>query len=461
MIFTKLLLAFQLENYNNLRFLKFIYTHPRFWILGSKRQTLDYTAKAKLILILSILFFLFDIAASLYFLTWVWKILSLLWVMAALPLYFIVANIIVIPLDRYLKNKIIKKAKNEISQFKNLRVIAITGSYGKTTTKEILSTILWESFKVLPTQGTKNTPLWISRLILNELNESHEVFIVEMWAYEKWDIAELCDIVWPDISILTGITLQHLERFRSLDNIIDAKFEILQALWENDFAVVDTTTQWVQKWLKEKHLAVKNIIQVQDNIPYEYKENLGGTCFTIDGKQIETKLLAKYIGQTLAICYEISKYLWQDIGSFQKWVSKIDFVEHRMQLIHNKQSNVYIIDDSFNGNLQWIQAILDLMKHAPFPGRKILIAWGIVELWNKTQEVHLALGKPMWEAADMILLVEWPVWNAIEKWLLSSGYPTGHIKKYKTPLLLHEDLKNITQSGDMIVFQNDLPDHYL
>lgn len=461
MIFKNILLAFQLENYKNTRFLKFIYSHPHFWLKWSQRQVLELTAKAKLILVLTLLFFVWDIAASIYFLSGVYLFLNLILVFVFLPLYFVVANLLISPLDSYLKNKIIKKAKAKIRTYKNLKVIAITGSYGKTTTKEILGTILSESYNVVMTEGTKNTPLGISRLILNELNDSHEVFIVEMWAYIKWDIKNLCDIVWPDISIITGITLQHLERFKSLDNIIDAKFEILEALWKEDTAIVNARTPGVQKWLEIKKLAVENIIEIENKIPYSYKENLSGMSFTIEWNTIETKLLSNYIGETLQICYEVSKKLWQDIKDFKTWAEKIDFVEHRMELIYNPQSNVYVIDDSFNGNLEGIASILDLMKHAPFTGRKILVAGGVVELWDKTLEVHLKLWREMWEVSDMILLVGWPVWNALNTWLLDSWFPKKQIKMYKTPLALHEDLKNIITSGDMVVFQNDLPDHYL
>lgn len=463
MIFRNLLLAFQLENYKNIRFLKFIYTHPFFWFSGSKRQVLDYTQKAKLILVLSLLFCILEIIWIVFLLSWIFKIISLVFVFLLLPFYFIVANIIISPLDVYLKNKIIIKAKEKIKKYPKLKIIAITGSMGKTTTKEILNTILAEKYNVLTTEGTKNTPLWISRLILWELSEQHEIFIVEMWAYNKWNIAELCNIVNPNISVLTGITLQHLERFWSLNKIIDTKFEILEALSENDFAVIDISTQWVQKWLSQKkdNLAVKNIQTVKKWIPFTYKENLWGITFELDRKEIKTKILSSYIVETLQICWKIWEYLGMNFEEFQKWITKLDFVEHRMQLIHNKQSNIYIIDDSFNGNIEWIQSILHLMKHAPFTGRKILVAGWVVELWEESYTVNSKLGAQMWEVSDTVLLVEWPVGDAIQKWLLETWFPKTQIQIYKTPLALHEDMKNITKPGDMIIFQNDLPDNYL
>ena len=461
MIFKNILLAYQLENYKNLRFLKFIYSHPKFWITWSKRQTLEYTSKAKLILILALILCVFDIFASIYFLSGIYEILSIIAVLFFLPLYFVAANIVIVPLDRYLKSKIISDAKKKIATFKDLKIIAITGSMGKTTTKEFLYTILSEKYNVLATEGTKNTPLWISRLIQSKLTKKHEIFIVEMWAYEKWNIAELCDIAQPDISIITGITLQHLERFGGLREIIDTKFEILESLPKNGFAVVDSSTEWVQRWLKEKDLDIENIIEVKKWTPFSYRENLWGIEFELEWKKIQTKILSNYIIETLQICWEVSKHIWLSLEQFQTWSSKIDFVEHRMQLIYNPNGNVYVIDDSFNGNIEWIHSILHLMKHAPFSGRKVLIAWWVVELWDETHRVNSNLWEQMAESSDLVLLVEWPVWSAILDGLKKAHYPENNIKMYQNPLSLHDDLKNITKNGDMIIFQNDLPDHYL
>lgn len=462
MIFKNILLAFQLENYYNIRFLKFIYSHPKFWVSWSKRQKLEYTSKAKWILILSILLFIWDMFVSVYLFSGILQILSLLTTLFSLPLYFIVANIFLSPLDTYLKNKIIQQAKDKIKLFPNLKIIAITWSMGKTTTKEFLTTILSEKYKVLSTQGTKNTPLWISQIISQKLDETHEIFIVEMGAYTKGNIAELCDIAQPNISVITGITLQHLERFGSLDEIIDTKFEIFQALKPGSLAVIDISTQWAKKWLSTKKLATDNIITVEKWVEFRYKENFWGIEFELDGEKIETKILSDYIVETLQICYHISKHLWVSLEEFRFWVSKLDFVPHRMQLIYNPQSNVSIIDDSFNGNIEGIKSILHLLNNAPFQGRRILIAGWVVELWEESDWVNTQIWKDIATSkVDMVLLVSGPVGNAIHTGLLSANYPESQIKIYKSPLTLHDDLKNITQNWDVIVFQSDLTDNYL
>jgi UDP-N-acetylmuramoyl-tripeptide--D-alanyl-D-alanine ligase len=320
---------------------------------------------------------------------------------------------------------------------------------------------LKKKFYVLATQGTKNTPLWISQVILNELNEQHEVFIVEMWAYEKGNIAELCGITKPNVSVITGITLQHLERFGSLDEIIDTKFEIFEALEKDDFAVIDISTLGAQRWLSEKKFQVENIIPVSRGTPYIYREKLWGIEFELEGEKIETKILSNYIVETIQICHHVAKHLGMDMASFKSWVAEIDFVEHRMQLIYNQHSRVSVIDDSFNGNIEGVKSILHLMEHTPFTWRKILIAGWVVELWKQSVEVNSQLWREMSIASDMVLLVEWPIGNAIADGLMDAGFHQHSIKMYPSPLSLHDDLKNITKSGDMIVFQNDLPDTYL
>ena len=149
---------------------------------------------------------------------------------------------------------------------------------------------------------------------------------------------------------------------------------------ENGLAVLDTSTHEVQRGLKMFPPKTSHIIQIAQDIPYEYKDQLSGTIFEIDGEKVETKLLACYLGKTLQICYEVGKFLGQPKQDFFSACKKLDFVPHRMQLIHNPQNNVYILDDSYNGNIQGILAICDLLKKAPFPGRKIVAAAGIVEL---------------------------------------------------------------------------------
>lgn len=468
MLIKNILLAFQLENYKNARFLKFIYTHFPFWFYWSERQNLVWTKKALFILVLTLFLFLGDCMSGIFVILsfWAQKILIIPFILLEiflLPLYFVIANIISYPLDSYLKNKIIQQATKKISNFKNLIVIGITGSYGKTSTKDMVYTLLKEKFKVLTTEGNKNTPLWVSEIILEKLNEDIEIFIVEMWAYIPWDIKTLCDIVKPKIGILTGITLQHLERFKSLENIIKTKFELIESLPIDWFALIDTSSQWVKTWLEKykDFFAIKNIITISDTIPFHYCDNLEWINFEIEGKSYQTKLIAKHSLQTIQIAYKLAKYFSINDEIIEELIKNLPYTKHRMELIRNIKTGVNIIDDSYNGNIEWVKSIIDLLKNIKINGRKIIIVWWIVELGEKSKEVNEQLWKDLANCADMILLSKWKIWEAIYRWLKEKWFDEKNIKIYSHSLDIHNDLWNILQFWDLIIFQNDLPDNYL
>ncbi|MFH1894776.1 MAG: Mur ligase family protein, partial [Patescibacteria group bacterium] len=145
----------------------------------------------------------------------------------------VIVSIIVLlfqPLTVLARNRIIKRAKIKREKFPNLLVVGITGSYGKTSTKEFLASILSERFNVLKTKNHQNSEIGISQCILSELKPEHEIFIVEMGAYNRGGIKLLCDIVKPKIGILTGINEQHMATFGSQENIIKGKYELIESL---------------------------------------------------------------------------------------------------------------------------------------------------------------------------------------------------------------------------------------
>ena len=135
------------------------------------------------------------------------------------------------------------------------KVIAITGSYGKTSTKDFLATILSKRYKVLKTPGSFNTPMGICKVIRGELKPEHEIFIVEMGAKEKGNIKELCDLVRPEIGIITAIGPQHLETFKTMESVVSTKYELIESLPVEGIAVLnndDENCRNLVKRIKEK-----------------------------------------------------------------------------------------------------------------------------------------------------------------------------------------------------------------
>jgi UDP-N-acetylmuramoyl-tripeptide--D-alanyl-D-alanine ligase len=468
MICRNILNSYQLENYNNTRFLKFIYTHPRFWLFWWERQKLVWTKKAILIAIITMSIAIIKLTSYIilfynHISIYVDISAFILWFFA-FPLYMVIANFLLIPIDRYLKRQIIWKAKNKLDWLrntKNLKVIWITWSYWKTSVKEILETILKESFKVITSSGNKNTPLWISELIINEIDETYDIFIVEMWAYKMWDIKELCDLVNPSIGILTWITIQHLERFKNLNNIIKTKFELIESLSENWLAILDTSNENVKKWLEERTitLKVKNIIEINNPKNITYLDNLAWINFEYDNNILQTKLLASHSANQIIIAYEVAKYLEMPAEKILAWIKNINYIQHRLELIYNSSSNLYVIDDSFNGNFEWVKRTIELLKNIKWHRKLYLTPW-LVELGKESFRIHHEIWEILAPVVDKVLLIDNVATKSIHNWLIDAGFDKNNITIYNSTLDAHEDLKNILISEDVIVFQNDWSDNY-
>jgi len=201
---------FQLENYDISRYLKLALRN--FGQNKEQRQSLVWTLKLKAIVVLAIVLWVLTSIIGLllmmrHFTFNLWErigvLIIYLFVLSLLNfIYLIVASLVLYPLDYFLKNRIINRAKNKIKTFKNLKVIGIAGSYGKTTAKEIVAAVLSTKYKILETPDNINTPLGISELINTKLNNDIDIFIVEMGEYTKGDIKDVF------LQVLTKRTLK-------------------------------------------------------------------------------------------------------------------------------------------------------------------------------------------------------------------------------------------------------------
>ncbi len=305
-----------------------------------------------------------------------------------------------------LKKVIINIAKKKISKLKDLIVIGITGSYGKTSTKEFLAAILSEKFKVVKTPGFNNTDIGIANCILKELKPEHQVFVVEMGAYKIGEIKAICDIVKPKIGIITGINQQHLELFRSIENTQKAKFELIESLPKDGIAIFNGNNKYcleMAKWTNTKSLNifilktstdVKDIKVFPDHIEFNLIDKNKSFLLKINllGKQaIENVLAAIYAANSLGMTWEEIK-----VG-----ISKIVAPAKTMQLVGEK-NGVKLIDDTFNANPDGVLAAVDYMKI--FKGKKILVLTPLIELGVEAEKIHVSLGEEITKICDLILL---------------------------------------------------------
>ena len=435
----------QLENYNLRRYFKLAGNKLASDPLGhSQRQKIVWTPKAKTIFALSLLIaFLPAQSLAVRFNGLPLQIILTL----ALAIFFAntlatgflsLAVLVFYPADFFTKKTIFARARQRLSKFPNLKVIGITGSFGKTTFKECLSPILGEKYNVLKTPENINTPVGISRLVIKELNEQTQILVIEMGAYQTGDIKEICQIAAPDIAVLTGINEAHLEMFGSIENTIATKFEIAQFAKPDALVVLNENNALVKNNFA-KHVGNRKVLWYQDSETLP----LGAT----------TPLLGSYVAGILNACVLIAKELGLTEDEIKRGIAKIKPIPHRLQVIENA-NGVTVIDDSYNGNPAGaVEAIRVLGK---FIGRKIYITPGLVEMGTEAQTVHRKIGEQLSGVADQLILIR----NSVTPFIAAGFNNDSNIIWFNSATEAHAGLKEILKSGDVILFQNDWPDNY-
>ncbi len=304
------------------------------------------------------------------------------------------------------RNQIIKKAKIKREGFEDLLVIGITGSYGKTSTKEFLYTILSEKFNVLKTEAHQNSEIGVSQCILNDLKEEHEIFICEMGAYNRGGIKLLCDIAKPKIGILTGINEQHLSTFGSQEKIIKGKYELIESLPEKGLAIFnggnDYCLELYQNTSKPKRLYGKEGDIWPEDIEVA-KDSVSFKVFSKDGDKAEFKinLLGSQNVENIlgAVC--CAKELGMSLKEIARACEKIKPEQGAMKLLKGK-NGLNIIDSTYSANPDGVIADLNYLKI--WPGRKVIVMPCLIELGRASKEVHKRIGQKIGEVCDLAII---------------------------------------------------------
>ena len=380
------------------------------------------------------------------------------------PITILLANTFLKPYEKYNHNWYINDAKKMLASMPNLTIIGITGSYGKTSTKHFLHSILVQKYNVLMTPGSFNTPMGVVRTVREQLKPFHEVFIVEMGAKQEGDIKEICDIAHPTIGILTAVGAAHLETFKTVDNIRKTKFELIDSLPQNGFAVLNADYEIIanQSVSKPKSYYGVNNAKAQFSIG-DVVVSARGSSFSVnkDGKEygsFETKLLGEHNLSNLAAAVAVADHLNVPAKSINVGIKKLQAVEHRLS-IRRIGSGITILDDAFNSNPVGAKMAVEVLGQMEGT-RKIIVTPGMVELGDKTYELNKAFGTQIAKNADIAIVVGKTNSEAITDGLKAEDFPDAQI--------YHAiDFKDATTwlggrmtAGDVILYENDLPDSY-
>ena len=377
----------------------------------------------------------------------------------------LLAHLVMVLPERLNNKRYYKMAKNKlIARGDGLIKIGITGSYGKTTIKNMLAAMLKTKYNVCFSPASFNTPMGLSKVINYELKDEHEVLIAEMGARRMGDIRELCELVGPNISMLSAIGWAHLDTFGSRDNIAKGKYEIIEGLVEGGLAVFNAEGGAIGP-LIDKTVGRKTVSGNGDErqgLDCSYtglKFGADGCEFLLsvngESRLIRTELLGKYVPDLISMCAAVAYELGVSLEDIATVCGELESVPHRLQLIRN--GNTAIIDDAYNSNPDGAEAALEVL--GCFEGVKIVVTPGIVEMGKDEERVNTELGRQIAKVSDHAILV-----GSLGEYI-AIGCSEGGMSDeviYRVASLDEATAKLATISPNEIravLFENDLPDN--
>ncbi|MDE7154352.1 MAG: UDP-N-acetylmuramoyl-tripeptide--D-alanyl-D-alanine ligase [Muribaculaceae bacterium] len=382
------------------------------------------------------------------------------------PLYIIIANLLLTPVEKAINRKYYNQAVDILRGMPDMKIIGITGSYGKTSTKHYLHRILSEQFDTLMTPGSFNTPMGVIRTIREHLKPYNEVFIVEMGAKQPGDIKEICDLVKPQMGIITAVGEQHLESFKSIENVQRTKFELADAIPADGVVVLNNDFPFVANRQVTNCKALRYAVSNTEGADYTVKdiEYLPtGSTFTIvgpDGKELKLKtaLVGECnISNLMAACI-IAMQLGMDERKIQYAVERIEQVEHRLNM-KRTPGGVTIIDDAFNSNPDGSRMAMDVLRRMT-QGRRIVVTPGMIELGEKQFELNRALGETIGKSVDIAIIVGQYNRDALTEGIKSTGFPEENLHTVASFADSQKLLATMLRPGDTVLYENDLPDTF-
>lgn len=382
------------------------------------------------------------------------------------PILTMLSWLITYPCEKAVTRWYINDAKKILRSYRDLTVIGVTGSYGKTTTKFILQRILSEKFNVVATPQSFNTPLGVVRTVRGDLKPQTQVFICEMGAKNVGDIKEICDIANPQYGIITSVGAQHLDTFRSIDNVYNTKFELACAVIKNGGeAFINGSSAEIAKRADKNAKGFR--IYGMENSHEFFAENItysrNGSTFdlVLSGERISvtTRLLGLHSVNDIVAAAALAYKLGVTPSQIRFAVSQLKPTEHRLELKSFRNGSL-LIDDAYNSNPEGCLEAVRVL--GSFEGmRKVIITPGLIELGEKEYECNYNLGLTAAQYCDDIILVgknrSKPMREAVE----TTDFDTNHLYIVSSFAEAMEIYAPTADNNSVVLLENDLPDNYL
>ncbi|MCM1290638.1 MAG: UDP-N-acetylmuramoyl-tripeptide--D-alanyl-D-alanine ligase [Prevotella sp.] len=376
------------------------------------------------------------------------------------------AVIILTPVEKCINRKFYKDAERILRSMPDLTVIGVTGSYGKTSTKHYLNRILSEHYDVLMTPGSYNTTMGVIRTVREMMKPYNKIFICEMGAKQKNDVKEICDLVKPQIGIVTAVGPMHLESFKSIENVQATKFELVDSLPSNGLAVINNDFEYCAN--RQVH-NVKTERYGVGNTPgcsyraIDVKYYPSGTQFTIIGPdnfsiQLSTQLVGECNISNLVAAVIVALHLNVPVEKIKYAVSRIEQVEHRLN-VKQTPGGVTIIDDAFNSNPAGSKMAVEVLAHFT-DGKRIIVTPGMIELGDKQFELNRNLGIIIGKNVDVAIIVGEYNRKSLIEGVEATDFNRANLYQVASFNEAQKLLSTILAKGDTVLYENDLPDTF-
>lgn len=405
------------------------------------------------------------ITADPYFLTFLLVLVDVM-----VPLLLLISAWIVMPVENYIQEGFKKRARKKLESMPHLKVIAITGSYGKTSTKFVIDAFLKERFNVCTTPGSYNTPMGICKVINNDLEASHQVLILEMGARYEGNIKELCRIAQPDISVITNVGISHLETFGSKEAVAREKGTLAEELKRGGLLVLNGDDPAVREMGNNRGNIRRVLIGNNGTIrAEELSVDANGTRFKmiwldeirkpVQSAEIQTRLLGAHNVENMLLAAAVARDFGIRIETIAVAAENMQPVEHRLEL--KKQGGYTIIDDAFNSNPEGAKNAVEIL--ASFrTGKKFIITPGMIELGEKEEEENRNFGRHIASnQIDTAILIGHERSRPIAEGIVekrTDGRPEVIVAK--SLFEANDIMKKKAEPGDVVLYENDLPDSY-
>jgi UDP-N-acetylmuramoyl-tripeptide--D-alanyl-D-alanine ligase len=380
------------------------------------------------------------------------------------PYVVYLAGLITKPLEARVQEGFKDQARRTLAARPDLTVVAITGSYGKTSTKFVIAELLGQRFNVLATPSSFNTPMGVCLVVNNRLRPGHQVLVVEMGMRYPGDIEELCAIVRPDVAVVTSVGVAHLETMGSIEAIAKEKGSLLRFMKPGGTAILngDDERVTVMHGVEGRALRV-SLGGVGDITGHDVRYGPDGMTLTVrdeatgEEATLTTPLLGAHNALNVLLGVAVGRALGLRLRAIAQAAGRIKPVAHRLAL--RQENGVTILDDAFNSNPVGARSAVEVLGQFR-TGRRVIVTPGMVELGERQHAENFALGEHIARHADLAVLVGPKQTQPIREGLQAAGFPDDQVHVARNLFDARDYLAPILRPGDVVLYENDLPDQY-